>query len=232
MLHACDPAPEARQVTEAPNHFPDISEAAGLNFVHDAGIDGDFAMRESIGAGLALFDHDGDGDLDIYLVNGGSNDGTGTATNRLLSQEADGRFVDRTPESGLGDTGYGMGTALGDIDNDGDLDLFVSNHGPDVLYRNDGGGRFTDITVPAGISGQTWSTSSCFLDYNNDGWLDLYVAGYVHDTPARDCTDSAGRREYCGPNTYRGVADVLWRNGGDGHFSDMSETAGISRAAG
>jgi hypothetical protein len=189
-------------------------------------------MRESIGAGLALFDHDGDGDLDIYLVNGGSHGGAGTAANRLLSQEADGRFVDRTPESGLGDTGYGMGTALGDIDNDGDLDLFVSNHGSDVLYRNDGGGRFTDITVPAGISGQTWSTSSCFLDYDNDGWLDLYVAGYVHDSPGRDCTDSAGRREYCGPKTYRGVADVLWRNGGDGHFSDMSETAGISRAAG
>ena len=232
MLHACDQAPDARQVTEAPNHFPDISEAVGLNFVHDAGIDGDFAMPESIGAGLALFDHDGDGDLDIYLVNGGSNDGTGTAMNRLLSQEADGRFVDRTLESGLGDTGYGMGTALGDIDNDGDLDLFVSNHGPDILYRNDGGGRFTDITVPAGISGQTWSTSSCFLDYDNDGWLDLYVAGYVHDTPARDCTDSAGRREYCGPNTYRGVADVLWRNSGDGNFSDVSEAAGISRAAG
>ena len=214
--------------------FSDISAASGLTFVHDAGIDGTFFMPEIIGAGVALFDYDSDGDLDIYLVDGGPHDRTerSETMNRLFSQEAGGRFVDRTAESGLGDTGYGMGTALGDIDNDGDLDLFVSNYGADVLYRNDGGGRFSDITAASGISGDDWSTSACFLDYDNDGWLDLYVAGYVHDRPAKACTDSAGRKEYCGPMTYRGVPDKLWRNEGDGRFANVAESSGIARGAG
>jgi hypothetical protein len=234
LLHACDSPPDTQQVSQSLNHFPDISHLVDLTFVHDAGIDGSYHMPESIGAGMAVFDHDGDGDLDIYLVEGGPRSGTAanTAMNRLFSQEADGRFTDRSGESGLGDTGYGMGTALGDIDNDGDLDLFVSNYGPDVLYSNEGGGRFRNATGRSGIDGDSWSTSSCFLDYDNDGWLDLYVVGYVHDQPSRECTDNAGRKEYCGPNSYRGVADKLWHNEGEGRFSDVSDTAGISRATG
>jgi hypothetical protein len=209
--------------------FSDISDAANLSFVHDAGVDGSYLMPEIIGSGVALFDHDGDGDLDVYLVDGGAES---ERENRLFSQETDGRFVERTAESGLGDSGYGMGAALGDIDNDGDLDLFVSNYGPDTLYRNDGDGRFSNVSATSGIRGDQWSTSACFLDYDSDGLLDLYVAGYVHNRPARDCTDSAGRKEYCGPMTYRGVADALWRNEGDGRFSDASEGSGIAIGAG
>ncbi len=232
-LSACNARKDAPTESAAPTGFSDISEAVNLSFVHDAGLDGTSFMPEIIGAGVALFDHDGDGDLDIYLVDGGAHSGVvSEKTNRLFSQEADGRFIDRTAESGLGDTGYGMGTALGDIDNDGDLDLFVSNYGADVLYRNDGKGRFSDITPLSSISGDAWSTSACFLDYDDDGWLDLYVAGYVHDRPAKACTDSAGRKEYCGPMTYRGVADRLWHNEGDGRFSDAGESSGIARGAG
>ncbi len=230
---ACDAPPHRPPLSDTPNSFPDISDAAGLTFVHDAGIDGSYFMPEIVGAGVVLFDHDGDGDLDIYLVDGGPHSGTvSEATNRLYSQEADGRFVERTRESGLGDTGYGMGAALGDIDNDGDLDLFVSNYGPDALYRNDGDGSFSNITDSSGISGDHWSTSACFLDYDDDGLLDLYVARYVHDRPARAGTDSAGRKEYCGPKTYRGLFDVLWHNEGDGRFSNASDLSGIARGAG
>ncbi|MBT8103244.1 MAG: CRTAC1 family protein [Gammaproteobacteria bacterium] len=233
FVSACNAPPDKPQTTVGAGGFTDISEAANLSFVHDAGIDGSYFMPEIIGSGVALFDHDGDGDLDIYLVNGGSHSGAvSEKTNRLFSQQADGRFLERTVASGLGDAGYGMGTALGDIDNDGDLDLFVSNYGPDTLYRNDGGGRFTDITAAAGIHGDEWSTSACFLDYDLDGRLDLYVAGYVHDRPAKSCTDSAGRKEYCGPMTYRGVPDKLWHNDGAGEFSDASEQSGIAGAAG
>ena len=234
LLFACEKPADPLTHAQAPAGFTDISREVGLDFVHEAGIDGAYFMAESIGAGVALFDHDGDGDLDIYLVNGGAPPGAAEnpAINRLFSQEPGGRFADRTEESGLGDSGYGMGVALGDIDNDGDLDLFVSNHGPDVLYRNDGNGRFSNITEAAGITGATWSTSSCFLDHDNDGWLDLYVVGYVNDEAGRACTDSAGRKEYCGPLTYRGVPDTLWRNGGDGRFVDVGRTAGIAGAAG
>ena len=233
LLCACNAPPDEPGPRDVAKGFVDVSEEVGLDFVHNAGVDGSYFMPEIIGAGIALFDHDDDGDLDIYLVDSGPHDGTsGGGTNRLYSQEPDGRFVDRTDASGLGDNGYGMGTALGDIDNDGDLDLFVSNYGEDVLYRNDGDGRFSDITAAADIRGEEWSTSACFLDYDNDGWLDLYVAGYVHDRPAKACTDSAGRKEYCGPMTYRGVADRLWHNEGDGRYSDASRAGGIAGGAG
>ena len=225
LVGACGGSPDSSTTPASLQGFTDISKTAALNFDHDAGVDGSHSMAEIIGPGLALFDHDADGDLDIYLVNGDT-------ANQLFSQQADGRFVNMTATSGLGDTGYGMGTALGDIDNDGDLDLFVSNYGADVLYRNDGGGRFSNVTAEVGISGDDWSTSACFLDYDNDGWLDLYVTAYVHDRPEKSCTDSAGGREYCGPMTYRGVADKLWQNDGKGSFRDASEQSGIASGRG
>jgi hypothetical protein len=233
LLGACEETTKSPAKPESSRGFVDISATTGLTFAHDAGVDGSYSMAEIIGSGMALFDHDSDGDLDIYLVNGGQHgDAASEARNRLFSQQDDGSFVDVTTDAGLGDRGYGMGTTLGDIDNDGDLDLFVSNYGPDVLYRNDGNGRFSNVTAAAGIAGNEWSTSACFLDYDNDGWLDLYVTAYVHDLPERSCTDSAGRREYCGPMTYRGVADRLWQNDGEGGFRDVGELSGIASGRG
>ncbi|NNL95669.1 MAG: CRTAC1 family protein [Xanthomonadales bacterium] len=234
LLGACDAPKVAQENPGQQSGFIESAAQLGVVYNHDAGLAGAYRMPESIGAGLAVFDHDGDGDLDIYLVNGGARETaqSNAPVNRLFSQQTNGQFVDRTVESGLGDGGYGMGTALGDLDNDGDLDLFVSNYGADVLYRNDGSGRFTDISEAAGISAPGWSTSACFLDADLDGWLDLYVTRYVDDGPGRSCTDSAGRAEYCGPNTYRGLQDLLWRNLGDGRFESAGAASGMDRAPG
>ena len=135
--------------------FTEVTEQVNLVFEHDAGIDGSYFFPEILGAGAALFDFDNDGDLDVYLVNSGphvvDSPDLSRPTNRLYRQESDGTFSDVTDGSGVGDTGYGMGCTVGDIDNDGDLDLFVTNYGPDVLYRNEGGVKFTDITSSAGI---------------------------------------------------------------------------------
>lgn len=212
--------------------FTEVTEQLNLDFQHDAGIDGSFFFPETTSAGAALFDFDNDGDLDVYLINSGPHDAdspnVSKPPNRLYRQESDGTFSDVTARSGVGDTGYGMGCAVGDIDNDGDLDLFVTNYGRDVLYRNDGDGTFTEITSAAGISGEQWSTSACFFDFDRDGFLDLLVATYVSYDPAKSCMDLSGRPEYCGPNAFPGVADVLYRNQGDGTFVDVSDSSGIS----
>lgn len=209
--------------------FEEITAEAGLDFVHDSGVDDSYFMPEHIGSGGALFDADGDGDLDIYLVDGGGHSGApGEARpNRFYRQEADGRFVDRTAASGLGDLGYGMGVAVGDVDGDGDLDVYVTNFGPDALYENRGDGTFRDVTAAAGLGLDAWSTSACFFDADSDDDLDLYVVTYLVHT-AKQCSDAAGRAEYCGPTAFDGVPDVLYRNRGDGTFEDASESAGMS----
>lgn len=215
--------------------FVDITAEAGLDFVHETGATGELHMPEVIGAGAALWDFDNDGDLDIYLTNAafglGSADRNGEPRNRLYRQEPDGRFVDVTASSGLGDTGYGMGVAVGDINNDGHLDIYLCNYGPDRLYRNRGDGTFEDITVAAGIDVNGWSCSASLFDYDRDGFLDLYVTQYVEYDAATKCSDFAGRRDYCGPNSFYGVPDVLLRNNGDGTFTDVSEEAGIASIA-
>ena len=206
----------------------DIAPAADVKFNHDSGIQGDYFLPEIMGSGAAVFDYDNDGYLDIYLINSGSA-GQG-ASNRLFRQTADGTFTDATEESGLGDQGYGMGVAIGDIDNDGDLDLLATNYGDDHLYRNNGQGAFTEITAAAGIKGQRWSTSAAFCDVDEDGYLDLYISTYVTNNPPFACTNGAGEIDYCGPNAYRGVADQLYHNNGDGTFTDISAASGISQA--
>jgi hypothetical protein len=203
--------------------FVDITAEAGIDFRHRAGLDGSYAMREVFGPGLAMFDHDNDGDLDLYFVGGAA-----PAGNRLYSREADGTYRDVTTGSGLGDTGYGMGVAIGDTDNDGDLDVYVSNVGPDRFYRNDGNGSFTDVTKAAGVGGDVWSTSVGFCDYDADGHLDWFVVHYVQYDPSRSCTDDAGRLEYCGPMAFRGTRDTLYRNLGNGTFRDVSVESGIA----
>lgn len=208
--------------------FEEVAKAAGLDFVHDPGLSGDFLMPEIMGSGVALLDYDGDGDLDVYLVQS-------AGPNRLFRNEQvpSGalRFSDQTGATNLGDTGYGMGVAVGDSDGDGDPDLFVSNVGANRLYRNDGG-TFVDVTTPD-VADDRWSTSATFFDYDGDGDLDLFFANYVDFTPRnnKDCFDPAGARDYCAPTVYRPVPDRLLRND-RGAFTDVSSEAGFGAAFG
>ncbi len=218
--------------------FTDISDEAGLDFRHEAVADDLLRLPAVMGGGAALLDYDNDGDLDIYLSNGGhvlpeAGDAK-QGRNRLYRREQDGRYTDVTSESGLGDPDYGMGIAAGDIDNDGWVDLFVTNYGPDRLYRNQGDGSFADITTAAGASVDGWSASAAFCDFDRDGFLDLYVTRYVDFQPAQRCTAKSGAAEFCGPKSFRPVHDVVLRNEGAGDdgevsFTDVSEAAGISR---
>ncbi|MCH8805187.1 MAG: CRTAC1 family protein [Planctomycetes bacterium] len=217
-------------------YFTDITEQSGLRFSVERAAGGTYFMPDSMAAGCALFDYDNDGDLDVYIVNGfqgadGRIDPVRGA-NRLYQQQADGRFVDVTDRAGLGDGGYGMGVAVGDLDNDGDLDVFLANYGPDKLYRNNGDGTFDDITVTAGIDNDAWAASAGFFDYDRDGLLDLFVTNYVQFDIQFRGTDEVGRPEYPGPEHFPGTADVLYHNNGDGSFTDVSAAAGIAGAAG
>jgi hypothetical protein len=211
----------------------EITDAAGLTFRHHAGRQDDYPMPAVIGGGAAAFDYDADGDLDLYRVDYGESatERSAAGRDRLYRLEADGRFADVTDSAGLGDSGRGMGCAVGDIDNDGDLDLFVSNWGPDTLWRNDGDGTFTEVSKAAGIGDPAFGTSAAFLDYDRDGWLDLFVARYVDFDPQLRCTQEGGRRDYCGPTQFEAVHDLLYRNQGGGRFRDVSREAGIAAVA-
>ncbi|MHC5022349.1 MAG: CRTAC1 family protein [Planctomycetota bacterium] len=244
LVAACEetPAPEdgsgaGRGRADAPPAawLTDITTATGLaDFRHTAGEPGRFLLPEIMGSGAAMFDADGDGDLDIYLANGHRGlpgDSAGASpVNQFFRQESDGRFRDETATSGLGDSGYGMGVAVGDLDNDGDLDVYVANHGRDQLFQNDGDGRFTRITDAAGADVGAWSSSAAFVDFDRDGWLDLYVTRYVEFDPPQACRDHAGRLDYCGPKSFPAVHDVLLRNlgrSGAPAFEDVSSRAGL-----
>ena len=214
--------------------FVDVTAEIGLAFRHNAGATGDLSIPEISGGGLALHDFDGDGDLDIYLINGSDFLGatpSPDSTNRLFLQNQEGLFVDGTEAAGLGDEGYGMGVAVGDVDNDGDPDVYVTNLGRDRLYLNRGDGVFDETTDRAGIDGAAWSASAGFLDYDLDGFLDLYVTRYVEFDASRRCFDQAGRRDYCGPLSFPPMSDVLLRSQGDGTFRDVSDESGIGAVA-
>ena len=210
-------------------YFTDITEESGLDFQHDAAVDGSYFFPEVMGAGGGFLDYDSDGDLDIYLLNGqrhGSNKGA-PLKNRLFQQDGS-KFHDVTDKAfGSATTGYGMGMAVGDIDNDGDVDLYITNYGSDQLFRNNGNGTFTDISKQAGLHNPAWGTSATFLDFDRDSYLDLYVANYVIYDAAVICTDKAGRKDYCGPQGFRGEADRLYKNNKNGTFTDVSASSGI-----
>ena len=265
---------------------------AGIDFVHTQGFSGQYFLIESNGGGAAFFDYDGDGYLDIYLVNGFDlspvpyrepvnivervedglwvralkdttaprdydgavdldsyiphrPDSGSRPANVLYRNQGDGTFIDVTREAGVPGRGYGSGCVVADYDNDGDQDLYVSNFGPNILYRNQGDGTFKEVTQRAGVGHPGWGASGAFGDYDNDGDLDLYVSNYVDATLDNNkvcggITDrrqtaphglqyliTAKTRSYCSPGQYFGVRDVLYRNNGDGGFTDVTREAGV-----
>jgi enediyne biosynthesis protein E4 len=234
--------PGAVQVAEP--LFVEAAAATGLNFTHQNGAAGQYYMAEEMGAGAALIDYDNDGDLDVFLVQSGSLGASSlpAVSSRLFRNdlviEGDGRrtlrFTDVTDRAGVAWRAYGMGAAVADYDNDGDLDLFLTSFGPEALFRNNGDGTFTDVTAVAGVSDPLWSTSASFFDYDRDGDLDLFVANYLDFTVSnnKQCADAVGARDYCGPRAYRPVPDKLYRNEGNGRFTDVTEASGIARADG
>ena len=183
--------------------FDERAEAAGVHFTWHSGHRERYLHPEILGGGAALLDADGDGRLDIYVVQGGSLESDTGDRNALFLNRGGGRFEDVSTESGADDAGYAMGVTAGDFDNDGDTDLYVTNVGPNVLLRNDGG-RFTDVTATAGVGDPGWSSSAAFVDYDADGDLDLYVCNYLHWSPAgeRDCRNAYDSPDYCGPQAY------------------------------
>jgi enediyne biosynthesis protein E4 len=215
----------------------DMTATSGVTFRHDDGGSGEKYLVESVSAGLALLDYDGDGLIDIYFVNGAPlppRKADPTITNALYRNEGNFQFRDVTREAGVGDPGFGLGVAVGDFDNDGDPDIYVNNFGPNVLYRNNGDGTFEAVTGRAGVAcGNLVGAGTCFLDANGDGLLDLYVANYV-DIQIEDHVRRMinGVPSYPGPLCYQPFADVLYFNNGDGTFTDVSQESGIGRVAG
>ena len=224
--------------TNAAIQFVDVTDAAGIDFVHVDGRSGQKYYVESLGSGAAFFDYDDDGYPDLYFVNGAPLPGykaTGTPINRLYRNNGDGTFTDATEKAGVGDTGYGHGCAVGDYNDDGYLDLYVTNYGPNVLYRNNGDQTFTVVTTEAGVSDPKWSSSCAFADYDRDGDLDLYVVNYIELSIENNpwCgPKEKGIRAYCEPNNFPGLPDTLYRNNGDGSFTDVSRQAGIYNPTG
>ena len=189
-----------------------------------------------MGGGVALFDMDGDGDLDAFFVQSGDLTAVSKPPgHRLFRNRGDGHFEDASAGSGIDVAGYGMGAAAGDYDNDGDTDLYVTSVGSNALLQNDGTGRFRDVTAQAGVASSGWSTSASFLDFDADGWLDLFVARYVDWSPSaeRECYSLTGVPDYCAPRNYDApVASLLFRNTGKGAFTDVSTTTGVAGAVG
>ena len=221
--------------TEDSAWFREEASARGINFTHQSGFTGRHLVPQIVSGGAALADVDGDGDLDAYLVQSGQIDSNNNNVgNRLYLNQGNGYFNEAPADSGTEDRGYGMGIAAGDYDNDGDVDLYITNYGPNVLLRNDGTGKFDDVSKAAGIDDPRWSAAATFLDLDADGDLDLFVVNYMNWTPSieQDCF-VRGVATYCGPTVYNVPAmDRLYRNNGDGTFTDITFKAGINVAFG
>lgn len=211
-------------------HFTDVTARAGIHFVHNSGRAGKKYLPETLGPGCAFFDADGDGWADILIVNGRDwTPGKRRSLPALYLNNHDGTFRDATAGSGLDVEMYAMGIAVGDYDNDGRDDVYVTALDGDHLFHNEGGGHFRDVTREAGIHNQAFGTSAAFLDYDRDGKLDLFVANYVQWSPDKDlwCSLDGVAKSYCTPESYKGAAAKLYHNLGNGKFEDVSHKAGI-----
>ena len=243
-------SPTATTRASASDIFVDATETSGIKFVHTNGMRGEYYFAEIIGSGVAVFDYDNDGRADILVLNGAalgetkSGDAGSSCSARLFHNELTGgesrslavTFKDVTEKSGLCPSGYGMGVAIGDYDNDGFLDVFITQFGgPNRLFRNQGDGTFKEVTALAGVGGNgRWGASATFFDYDRDGLLDLYVANYVDYSLAdsRKCYNFTSARDYCAPVAFRPVPGILYHNLGNGTFEDVSVKSGITKTFG
>jgi hypothetical protein len=244
VLVAAQAARPLAPTVETPGRFIDITAAAGVRFQHAAPHTSRKYLLETMAPGVALFDFDNDGRLDIFVTNGAPlTDPTPKGTipqktgpaywNRLYHQKSDGTFEDVTEKAGLQGIGYGMGVAVGDYDNDGYEDLFVTAYGGNRLYHNNGNGTFTDVTDTAGVGGSGWSSSAAWVDLDNDGLLDLVVVRYV----TWDFSDiwcgppQAALRQYCHPDSFPPISVLAYHNDGNGHFTEFAQKIGLAKPA-
>jgi len=235
-------SPKADSVPSAAGRFTDITAALGIQFEYQASHTSKKYLIETMGSGVALFDYDNDGRLDLFVVNGAPlsdptpRDAIPQKTgpkywNRLFHQKADGTFEDLTEKAGLQGAGYGMGVSVGDFDNDGFEDLYVTAYGGNKLYHNNGNGTFTDITQAAGVAGSGWSTSAAWVDLDNDGLLDLVVLRYLQwDFTDMWCGEHReGYRSYCHPDLFPAVTPLVYHNDGNMHFTEISQKSGLAK---
>jgi hypothetical protein len=228
--------PSAPSQPAGPCWFEDVTEFVGLNFIHDAGpVDDRYFLPQIMGSGAALFDFDNDGRLDVYLLNNGGPKGR---SNQLFRQRRDGTFQNVSAGSGLDFSGYCMGVAIGDVNNDGLPDVLVTEYGGVRLFLNNGGGKFTDVTREAGLDNPLWGTSAAFVDYDRDGWLDLVIVNYLDYDPSVRCR-GRGKPSYCHPDNFPGTVTRLYRNlgkkgRGDARvrFEDRTLASGLGRIPG
>lgn len=245
LLAAASPAGWAQNKAQVPApakaadvQFTDVTEQLGIRWKHTTGATDDKYLIETMGGGGAFLDFDGDGRLDILLVDSGCHKFSvkcAGGRHALYRQTPEGRFADVTEQSGLRLTGYGQGVAVGDYDSDGDPDIYITNFPANTLWRNNGDGTFTDVTVKAGVAGSGWESAAAFFDYNNDGRLDLFAGRYLAwDYVANPfCGERRpGYRAYCHPDQFQPIVNLLYRNNGDGTFTDVSEASGIAKSAG
>lgn len=229
--------PSGQNASQTSGKFANVTDASGIGaFVHTDGGSGRKYFMEQMGSGVAIFDYDGDGWMDVYLCSGKALPGyKGPApTNRLFHNKHDGTFEDVTEKAGVAGLHYSIGVASGDFDNDGHADLYVCGYRGNVLYHNNGNGTFADVTAKAGVAGGRLSSSAGWMDYDGDGFLDLFVANYVTYKLEEDlnCSKFPGHKSYCGPNLYDPDTSFLFHNNGDGTFTDVTVKAGIAKAKG
>jgi len=234
------PAAVPPEGESGPEWFQDVTDTWGFDFTHDPGPLGTYYTPQSMGSGAAVLDFDGDGLLDVYMLNfGGPNS---KATNRLFRQTAPGKFQDVTEGSGLGVPGLSHGVAVGDVNNDGKPDILLTQFDGVKLFLNLGGGKFRDATAESGLVNLSWGMSAAFLDYDRDGWLDLVIVNYLDFDPSRECWSLTGVRDYCGPRMFSPVTSKLFRNLGPTgakdatlvpvKFKDVSFDSGVGRVPG